>query len=272
MTTAFIGGGNMAEAIISRAVRLPSFSPKSIRVSDPVAEKRAHLLSTYGVQCVESNTEAIENAGLVFLAIKPQHFKNVATALSGLFRNDQTVVSIMAGVTIQNLRLNLNHSKIVRVMPNTPAQVAQGASVWTSTKEVDSSALTEISILLEAIGYQVRVDSEDLIDAATAISGSGPAYIFKLIEVLTEAAEELGIPPEIAKHLVEQTFFGSSFLVKESTVSASSLRQMVTSKGGTTEKALEILDQRGFDSIIKSAAIAAYKKSKELGGNDVLNS
>ena len=144
MKTAFIGGGNMAEAIISRAVHLPSFGPKSIIVSDPVAEKRAHLISTYSIQCVESNTEAIENADLVFLAIKPQHFENVAPALSGLFRNDQTVVSIMAGVTIQNLRVNLNHSKLVRVMPNTPAQVAQGASVWTSTKEVDSSVLTEI--------------------------------------------------------------------------------------------------------------------------------
>ena len=262
----------MAEAIISRAVRLPSFDPKSIWVSDPIVEKRCHLMSTYGIQSVDSNSEAIENAGLVFLAVKPQHFASVATALTGLLKIDQTIVSIMAGVTIQNLRSNLNHAKIVRIMPNTPAQIGQGASVWTSTKEVDSSALGEISVMLDAIGYQVHVDSEDLIDAATAISGSGPAYVFRMIEALTEAAVALGIPTETAKHLVEQTFFGSSLLVKESTVSTSTLRQMVTSKGGTTERALEVLEENGFESIIKNAAKAAYKRAKELGGNDALNS
>ena len=265
MSTAFIGGGTMAEAILARALERGALVAASVTVAEPVAERRAYLASTYGIGCTTSNTEAAAGAQLVVLAVKPQHFDAVAQDLAGHLKDGQTVMSIMAGITIERLCTKLRHAAVIRVMPNTPAQVGEGASVWTATAQVSGRERDTAAALLEAIGYQAYVEDEGLIDAATAISGSGPAYVFRFMEALTAAAVACGLPAEMSAKLVEQTLYGSVLLAKGSTESPSRLRELVTSPGGTTEAGLKALAEGGFEKLIADAANAAYQRAKELG-------
>lgn len=255
----------MAEALLGRALEREVFKEADVCVAEPVSERRAYLATTYSVMVTDSNTEAIGGAGLVVLAIKPQHFEAVAQELAGKLVNTQTVLSIMAGTPLKRLSKGLSHSAIIRVMPNTPAQVGEGASVWTATPEVSQEALTAATALLEAIGYQTQVSNEDRIDAATAVSGSGPAYVFRFMEALTTAAVARGLPLEIALKLVEQTVYGAALLAKQSDETPSRLRELVTSPGGTTASALQALTDDGFDALVETAVTAAYWRAKELG-------
>lgn len=267
MRTAFVGGGTMAEAILSRALERGVLSPAEITVAEPMAARRAHVESTYGVSTTGAGRDAIGGAEFIVLAVKPQNFPDVASGLSGTLVPSQTVLSIMAGVPLSRLCSELGHDRIIRIMPNTPAQVGAGASVWTATASVSETERGQASVLLASFGTQLYVEDEDLIDVATAVSGSGPAYVFRFMEVLTAAAVARGLNPEDAALLVEQTVYGSALLARESAESPARLREMVTSPGGTTEAALRALTESGFDTAVEGAVRAAYDRAKELGGN-----
>ncbi len=265
MRAAFVGGGVMAEAILSRALVCNVLSPAETIVAEPVAERRAHLENTYAVATTHAGRDALPGAELVVLAVKPQSFPDVAAGLAGAIEPSQTVLSIMAGVTLSRLRAELGHERVIRVMPNTPAQVGAGASVWTATASVGEAERGQASALLASFGTQLYVEDEDLIDVATAVSGSGPAYVFQFMEALTSAAVAHGFGSEDAALLVEQTVYGSALLARESAESPARLREMVTSPGGTTAAALQSMTESDFDGVVEAAVTAAYRRAKELG-------
>ena len=267
MQTTFIGGGVMAEAIFSRALSADVLSTSDICVAEPVAERRNHLATTYSVAVSDDNVKAITNADLIVLSVKPQQFAAVAKALKGKLSSSQTVISIIAGLAAPSVSKSLNHDSVIRVMPNTPAQVGQGMSVWMATDAVPQDARAAARALLGVLGVEWYVADEHYLDMATALSGSGPAYVFAFIESLVEAGVYMGMPREMAVTLVVQTVLGSAQLAKETGGNPGILRERVTSPGGTTAEALRSLESHGFRSTILEAVVAAYRKARELGGN-----
>ncbi len=211
------------------------------------------------------NRQAVDKSEVVVLAIKPQNLAEVMAELSGQLKPIQLVLSIIAGTTIQTLSSGLDHNRIVRAMPNTPAQIGEGISVWTATPEVTASQKGWVSSILGATGQEIYVDDEKYIDMATAVSGSGPAYFFLFVEALVEAAVSIGLPRAVAQELALQTMLGSGHLIKQSGKEPAELRRMVTSPGGTTAEALLQLEKGGFPDLIRQAVRAAYEKAKSLG-------
>ncbi len=270
MKIAFIGGGAMGEAMLSAILKAGMTPPPAISVSDISDARRLYIEQKYGkkfgVTVVSSNPEAIENADVIVFAIKPQNLVEVMAELKGQFRPGQLVLSIIAGARINTLSLGLGHSSIVRVMPNTPAQIGEGISVWTATAEVTEQQKEWAASILGAMGGEIFVGDEKYIDMATAVSGSGPAYIFLVIESLVEAAVHIGLPQDVAQELVLQTILGSGHFLQKSGRTPAELRRMVTSPGGTTAAALRKLDEGGFSDLLKQAVIAAYTRARELGG------
>lgn len=214
---------------------------------------------------INNNRLAIEGSEVVVLAIKPQNLVEVMDEISGQLKSAQLVLSIIAGARINTLSLELNHSRVVRVMPNTPAQIGEGISVWTATTEVTEQQKEWAASILKTMGKEIYVDNEKYIDMATAVSGSGPAYIFLFMESMVDAAVSIGLPRNIADELVLQTMLGSEHFIQNSDKSLAELRKMVTSPGGTTEAALRKLAEGGFSNLILQAVIAAYNKAGELG-------
>jgi pyrroline-5-carboxylate reductase len=265
MNILFIGGGNMAEAIISAILGKKLYNSGAIWVSDLKDDRRQLLMNRYQVNVIDSNAVALNKGDVVVLAVKPQDLEAVINELKGKLRPSQLVISIIAGVKIENLSKGLAHKSIVRVMPNTPAMVGLGMSVWTTSSDVTLSQRELTASLLSAMGKELHVEDEMYIDMATAISGSGPAYLFNFVEALTEAAISIGFSHEVARKLVVQTIVGSCIYLEQSSKDASDLRRMVTSRGGTTEAALEKLSEADFNSLILSAVKAAYHRAKELG-------
>ena len=265
MRTAFIGGGVMAEAMISRAIAQGIAEPGQLTVAEPVASRRQELAKQYAVKVTPENTAALDDAGLVVLSVKPQHLGEVLAGLQGQLAQDQTALSIVAGATIATLTMGLGHQRVIRVMPNTPARVGAGISVWTATTQVDAPVRKTAAALLEAMGQQLYVEDEAYLDMATAVSGSGPAYTFSFMESLTEAAVYVGIPREMARTLVVETVLGSALLAKETGQHLGQLREMVTSPGGTTAEGLLALEEGGFRASIMGAVAAAYEKAQSLG-------
>jgi pyrroline-5-carboxylate reductase len=266
MRIAFVGGGAMGEAMLSAILDKGLSTPQAIAVSDVNDARRHHLEQKYQVVVMSSNQLAVEKAAVVILAIKPQNLAEVMAELRGQLKSSQLVLSIIAGARINTLYLGLNHGSIVRVMPNTPAQIGEGISVWTATAEVTEQQQKWTASILGAMGREIYVDDEKFIDMATAVSGSGPAYIFLMIESLVEAAVHIGLPQDIAQELVLQTILGSGHFVQRSGKSPVELRRMVTSPGGTTAAALRKLEEGGFSDLLKQAVIAAYSRARELGG------
>ncbi len=265
MKVAFIGGGMMAEAIISAIITKGVFSPEAIAVSDIDQDRLKILGERYGIQCIPDNCRAIWEKDIVILAIKPQVVREVAAVLRQELRPDQSVVSILAGVGIAALKQYLRHDSIIRVMPNTPSQLGEGMSVWTAAETVPSDHKRIVGMILAAMGKEIYFDAEKYIDMATAISGSGPAYVFLIIEALTDAAVHIGIPRKTALELVLQTFLGSVRFAQVSDKHLSELRNMVTSPGGTTAAGLSRLEEGSLRATLTQAVIAAYQKAKELG-------
>jgi len=265
MKIAFIGGGVMGEVMLSAILDKSLATPESVSVSDISQSRRQYLGQKYGVVVLSNNRQAIDSGDIVILAIKPQNLAGVMAELNGQLKSNQLVLSIIAGARINTLCLGLNHSLVVRVMPNTPAQIGEGMSVWTATAEVTKPQKGWVSSILRAMGKEVYVDDEGYIDMATAVSASGPAYIFLFIESLVEAAVRIGLPHDMARELVLQTLLGSGHLVQKSGKEPSELRRMVTSPGGTTAEALLQLEQGGFSDLILQAVIAAYNKARRLG-------
>ena len=255
----------MGEAMLSAILARGLSSPEAITVSDVIQTRRQHLEQKYGVVVAGENRQALEEREVVVLAVKPQNLAEVMTGLNGQLKPEQLVLSIIAGKTIQTLASGLNHSRIVRAMPNTPAQIGQGMTVWIATTEVSESQKGWVRSILGAIGQEIYVTEEKYLDMATAVSGSGPAYFFLFVETLTEAGVQLGLSRKVAEELVLQTMLGSGGLIQQSGKPPAELRRMVTSPGGTTAEAILRLEQGGFGRLVKQAVTAAYNRAQELG-------
>ena len=256
----------MGEAIASAMLNKGAASPSDISVSEPVQERRDYLKRKYSVDVTGSSKQAVAGADVVLMSIKPQSLPEAMPDMAGILKPSQLVLSIIAGAKIATLRDGLRHQPIVRSMPNTPAQIGLGMTVWTATPEVTAAQKENARAILAVMGRELYVDDERSIDMATAVSGSGPAYFFLFVESLTEAAVKLGLPRETAKILVVQTMLGSERLIEQSGKEPSELRQMVTSKGGTTAAALGVFEDGNFRDLVTKAIEAAYNRARELGG------
>lgn len=257
----------MAEAMLSRAVAAELCAPDDITVAEPIDPRRDELAERYGVAVTPSNTDAAEAGGLLVLAVKPQHIGHVYHDLHGKLESGQPVMSIAAGVPIASIAKGLDHDAVIRVMPNTPAQIGAGMSVWTATSQVGDADRGDAARLLATLGREWRVDSEAYLDMATAISGSGPAYVFAFIEALAEAGVFIGMPRDMALTLAVETAAGASQLARQSGQNPALLREMVTSPGGTTAAGLRELERGRLRAIIIDAADAALRRARELGGS-----
>ncbi len=265
MKIAFIGGGSMGEAMLSAVLDKGLSTPQAISVSDVSQSRCQYLEQKYGVAVMSSNRQAIDRGDVVVLAIKPQNLVEVMAELNGQLRPVQLVLSIIAGARIDTICLGLNHNCVVRAMPNTPAQIGEGVSVWTATPDVTEPQKGWVGSILGAMGKEIYVDDEKYIDMATAVSGSGPAYVFLFMESLIDAAVNIGLPRDIAQKLVLETILGSGHFADRSDKTLAELRRMVTSPGGTTAEALLRLEKGGFSELVKQAVNAAYNKAKSLG-------
>lgn len=265
MHISFIGGGNMGEAIIASLLNKKVVSPAEVAVSDVNPARLDYLYEKYGVNTTGNNILALEEADVVVLAVKPQILAGVLTELKGKLKSSQLLLSIVAGAGIQKLRSGLGHAKIVRSMPNTPAQIGEGMTVWTATKEVTRLQKGQARSILRVMGQEIEVGNDDYIDMATAVSGSGPAYVFYFVESFIDAAEKLGWTPAEAEKLVVQTLNGAARLLQKSEKRPADLRRAVTSPGGTTAAAIAQLENDNFRDVLINAVAAAYTRAKELG-------
>lgn len=263
----FIGSGVMAEAMIKGLLEKELLPAHNILAADVRPERGEELRQQYGVLAAQDNKQAAAFGDIVVFAIKPQFMTEVLAEMDGgIVRPDTLVLSIIAGVTIARLAKGLNHAAIVRVMPNTPAQVGMGMSVWTATPDTTEQQRTQAKTILEALGEELYVNHEDYLDMATALSGTGPAYIFLVMEALVDAGVHMGFARRVAEQLVIQTMRGSVEFARRSHLHPAVLRNMVTSPGGTSAEALYQLEKGGLRTVISKAVWSAYQKSKYLGG------
>jgi len=265
MKITFIGGGNMGEAMLAAVLEKKLATTADVSVSDISEERRDYLKERYDVAVTGDNKAAASGRDIVVLAVKPQNLAEVAEGLKGCLKATQLVVSIVAGVTIDTLSKGLGHNRIVRVMPNTPAQIGYGISVWTATAGVTDEQKGWTQSILTAMGKEIYFRNEEYLDMVTAVSASGPAYFFLFAEALIEAAVNIGLPRQDAEALVAQTMLGSAHLMQQSDRPPAELRRNVTSRGGTTERALQVFEEGGLAKIVAEAVEAAYKRAKELG-------
>ncbi|MBP5120885.1 pyrroline-5-carboxylate reductase [Pseudomonas protegens] len=260
---AFIGAGNMAASLIG-GLRAKGLEASQIRASDPGEQTRAKVAAEHGIQVFADNAEAIEGADVIVLAVKPQAMKAVCQALRPSLKPQQLVVSIAAGITCSSMNSWLGAQPIVRCMPNTPALLRQGVSGLYATAEVSAQQRQQAEELLSAVGIALWLDQEQQLDAVTAVSGSGPAYFFLLIEAMTAAGEKLGLPRETAAQLTLQTALGAAHMAVSSDVDAAELRRRVTSPAGTTEAAIKSFQAGGFEALVEKALGAAAHRSAEM--------
>jgi len=264
-TIATVGSGVMAEAMIAGLLRGEQVEASQIIASHPRAERRSELISSYGIRTVEDNCSAVESADVVVLAIKPQMLARVGREVAHSLRPGQLVISIIAGATTRALSNALGHRQIVRSMPNTPAQLGRGITVWYATPEVTQDQVAQARVLLGSLGMQLQVDDEKLVGMATAVSGTGPTYVFLVMEALIDAAVHLGFPRHVAHDLVIETLEGSTLFAKASGMHPAQLRNMVTSPGGTSAAALHELESGRLRTVLSEAVWAAYRRTEELG-------
>ncbi len=263
MKIGFIGGGNMAKAIIG-GLKNNGFDMAAITVLELDAQKRTELIAEFNVQASDNYVE-IRNTDVIVLAVKPQQLREVCQELTSIL-STQLIISIAAGIRSANISQWMNnYQAIVRVMPNTPAQIQAGVSALYALTSVNQQQRDQATTILAAVGKTIWLDDETKMDAVTAISGSGPAYVFYLIEALQDAGASLGLEPEDAQMLAVQTFAGASLLAAQSTTDVKTLRAQVTSKGGTTEQGILALENANIKNIMMLAAKAAADKSRTLG-------
>ena len=256
----FIGGGNMAEAMI-KGIRQSGM--KDIIVSEPREERRKYLEQTYTVKTTSDNREVVKDSHIIILAVKPQNMDDVTAGISGAITDDKIVVSIAAGVTLSYLSSRLKTSKIIRVMPNTPALVQEGMSVLSMCECIHDKEMGLIRDIFMSIG-KVLFLPEKYMDAVTAVSGSGPAYFAYFVEAMIEGGTKLGLSRDNAAELAVQTFMGTAKLL-ETGMPPDKLREMVTSPGGTTAAGLKVFEEKGLKDIVTAVVEAAANRSKELG-------
>ena len=260
---AFIGAGNMAASLIG-GLRAKGLDAAQIRASDPGAETRDKVQAEHGVEVFADNADAIQDADVVVLAVKPQAMKAVCEAIRPSLKPNQLVVSIAAGITCASMNNWLGAQPIVRCMPNTPALLRQGVSGLFATAEVNAEQRQQAEELLSAVGIALWLNEEQQLDAVTAVSGSGPAYFFLLIEAMTAAGVKLGLPADIAAQLTVQTALGAAHMAVASDVDAAELRRRVTSPAGTTEAAIKSFQAGGFEALVEKALGAAAHRSAEM--------
>lgn len=262
---AFIGGGNMAEALLRGILSANRLQPTDILATDVRAERLAYLQATYGIGVASDNGEAVRQAETVLLAVKPQVMAPVLEGLTGAIGEKQLVVSIAAGISTAAIaEVFPKPVRVVRVMPNTPALVLEGMSVLTRGRHATPQDLETARRLFEAVGKVAIVD-ESLMDAVTGLSGSGPAYVFLIIEALSDAGVKVGLPRDVSLALAAQTVRGSARLVMETGKHPGELKDMVTSPGGTTIAGLHALEQGAVRAALVNAVEAATRRSQELG-------
>jgi len=263
MRIAFIGGGAMGEAMIKCLLTKKVAVPHDVVVSDVSPSRREWLSKKYGVSTLADNRKAVAGADLIVLAVKPQNLRQVMEEIKALLP-EQLVLSIVAGATLSSLCQGLNHSSVIRAMPNMPAQIGEGMTIWTATAETTQKQKELARTVLAALGKEIYVTDEKYLGMATALSGSGPAYVFLFIEALVDAGVHIGLPRDMAQELVIQTILGSAHTVAETGKHPADLRNMVTSPGGTTTEALLQLEKGKFRSLILEAVAAACKKAESL--------
>lgn len=261
---AFIGPGVMAEAVIAGLLRKKLATPENIIASGPREERGTELHQKYKIQSTTDNAYAASHADVVVLSIKPQRLSEVMKGLKGV-KSDALVISIIAGASMKKIGTGLKHKAVVRSMPNTPGQIGEGITVWTASKEVTEEQQEITRGILGALGEEVFVEDESYLDMATALSGTGPAYVFLFTEALIDAGVHMGFPRRIAEQLVLQTIKGSAAYYEQAARHPATLRNQVTSPGGTSAEALYYLEKAGFRTAISRAVWAAYQRSLELG-------
>ena len=260
----FIGPGVMAEAMIAGLVRQELAKPENILASGPRENRGQKLHEKYGIQSTTDNAAAAADADVVVLSVKPQRLSDVLSGLKSV-RKDALVLSIIAGAPINKISKALKHDAVVRSMPNTPGQIGEGITVWTASKGTSEHQKQMASQILGALGDEVFVEDEYYMDMATALSGSGPAYVFLFTEALIDAGVHMGFPRRIAEQLVLKTIRGSVDYYYHAERHPATLRNQVTSPGGTSAEALYYLEKAGFRTAISRAIWAAYQRSLELG-------
>ncbi|MBA2488600.1 MAG: pyrroline-5-carboxylate reductase [Chloroflexi bacterium] len=263
-TIATVGSGVMAEAMIAGLLK-GEVSADRIIASHPRAERRQELVQVHGISAVESNVSAAERADIVVLALKPQMLVRVGRELAPALRDGQLIISVIAGATTRALGNVLGHRQIVRSMPNTPARLGRGMTVWYATPEVTTEQRAQTRALLGSLGAELEVDDEKLVAMATAVSGTGPTYVFLVMEALVDAAVHLGFPRHIAHDLVVETLEGSTAFAKATGMHPAQLRNMVTSPGGTSAAALHELESGRLRTVLSEAVWAAFRRTDELG-------
>jgi pyrroline-5-carboxylate reductase len=276
---AFIGCGVMAEAIIAGLLRQRLVAPEQIAASHPRAARREELHARYGIHVFESNREAatfeppsegtsidLPSSSIIVLAVKPQRLALVLGELKGALKPGQLALSVVAGARLEMIAAELLHPAVVRTMPNTPAQIGQGMTAWTATTEVSEAQQVQVRSMLTALGREIYVESERMIDMATALSATGPTYIFLVMEALVDAGVHMGFSRHVAQELVLQTMLGSVLFAQESGKHPAELRNMVTSPGGTSAEAIYQMEKGSLRTVLSKAVYAAFNRAVALGG------
>ncbi|MBI5302470.1 MAG: pyrroline-5-carboxylate reductase [Chloroflexi bacterium] len=262
---AFIGGGVMAEAMFGGLLERQLVTPDKIIASEPREKRRAELTARYHIRTTADNRQAVHAAETIVLSIKPQVLTRVLPELRGQLRDDQLVVSIIAGGRIATLSAGLGHNAVVRSMPNTPAQIGAGMTVWTATAHVSESQREQARAIFQALGKEMFMDEEKYLDMATAVSGTGPTYTFLVLEALIDAAVHLGFSRDQAHDIVLETMRGSILFAEKTGKHPAELRNMVTSPGGTSAEAIYQMEKGSLRTVLSKAVWAAYQKSVLLG-------
>lgn len=270
---AFIGCGVMAEAIIAGLLRRRLVTAAQVVGSHPRLPRREELQGRYGIQMFEHNRDAATRIhpsdeypnSMMILAVKPQRISGVLQELRGGIPKEQLVVSIVAGARIETIAGELDHPAVVRTMPNTPAQIGEGVTAWTPSADVNEEQESQVRAMLEALGKVVRVENERQIDMATALSATGPTYIFLVMEALVDAGVHLGFSRHVAEELVHQMILGSVLFARESHKHPAELRNMVTSPGGTSAEAIYQMEKGSLRTVLSKAVWAAYQRAEALG-------
>ena len=262
---AFVGCGVMAEAIIAGLLRKKLVAPEQISGSHPRQARREEMHVKYGVEMFENNRDAVIDSSLFVLAVKPQRLHRVLEELKGALVKEQLIVSIVAGAKIATIAEELLHASIVRAMPNTPAQIGEGVTAWTASAEVNETQERQVCAMLEALGKAVQVENEHQIDMATALSATGPTYIFLMMEALIDAGVHMGFSRHVAQELVHQMMLGAVLFARESHKHPAELRNMVTSPGGTSAEAIYQMEKGSLRTVLSKAVWAAYQRAESLG-------